>query len=150
MSESDNRYQPTEEDGKLALREHAILRAMEARHRYGDIGAEEILALLKDPSLVRFPTILRFDSEPLEPGEFAFSAPLGETPSEGFCLFVHPYFQDKPEALPFLVSYQLVRINYGDVATHEDAEAFGAALLGLETEDYYQKVCALADAIPKL
>jgi hypothetical protein len=141
------RFQPTEEDGKLALREHAKLRAMEARHKYGEIGAEEILKILSDPAVVRFPTILRFDAEPLDPGEFAFPAPLGERPDEGFCLFVHPFFQDKPEALPFLISYHLVRINYGDVATYEDAEAFGATLLGMDTETYYQRVCTFADAL---
>ncbi len=146
MTESE-RVQPTEEDGKIALREHAKMRAMEARHKYGEIGEEEILNILKDPAIVRFPTILRFDAEPLEPGEFAFPAPLGKRPSEGYCLFVHPFFKDKPEALPYLISYQLVRINYGDVATHEDAEAFGAALLGMETEAYYQQICALADSL---
>ncbi|HHI80015.1 MAG TPA: hypothetical protein ENK02_08535 [Planctomycetes bacterium] len=145
--DQEERFQPTEEDGKLALREHAKLRGMEARHKYGEIGPENLSALLKDPSVVRFPTILRFDAEPLEPGEFAFPSPLGEKPGDGYCLFVHPFFQDRPEALPFLVSYQLVRINYGEVATHEDAEAFGAALLGLDQEEYYQEICRLADEL---
>ncbi len=54
MTESE-RVQPTEEDGKIALREHAKMRAMEARHKYGEIGEEEILNILKDPAIVRFP-----------------------------------------------------------------------------------------------
>ena len=39
-------------------------------------------------------------------------------------------------------------INYGDIATHEEAELFGATLLGLDQEHYYATLCKLADSLP--
>ncbi len=33
-------------------------------------------------------------------------------------------------------AYHLVTVNYGDVATHEEAEVFGATLLDLDQDDY--------------
>jgi len=45
------------------------------------------------------------------------------------------------------VLYQLVVVNYGEFASADDAEIFGAAVLGLSKEDYYQGVCELADQI---
>ena len=50
-------------------------------------------------------------------------------------------------AVPQLVLYQLVAVNYGGFASGDDAETFGAAALGLEREDYYQELCRLADQL---
>jgi hypothetical protein len=38
-------------------------------------------------------------------------------------------------------------VNYGEFASADDAETFGAAALGLSKDDYYQAVCALADEL---
>jgi len=38
-------------------------------------------------------------------------------------------------------------VNYGDFATPEDAEAFGAAALGLSPDEYYHEICELADQL---
>jgi len=51
------------------------------------------------------------------------------------------------EQVPLLVLYQLVLVNYGVFAAPEDAEAFGAAALGLERDEYYHRVCQLADEL---
>jgi hypothetical protein len=96
---------------------------------------------------VRFPTALAFDAARLQPGEFAWAAPRGERPAQGFTLFVHPHFEQRPEALPALIAYHVPSINYLDVVTGREAELFGAALLGLEIDDYYQRICALADEL---
>jgi hypothetical protein len=40
-----------------------------------------------------------------------------------------------------------VLVNYGEFATSDDAETFGAAALGLSKEDYYRLVCGLADQL---
>ena len=138
----------TEEDGRRALRDHAAEKGAEGRAKAGGrVGWAELSALLEDRSVVRYPTRVVFDDRPLEPGEFAWARPLGERPSDGFEIVVHPYFRDREEDLPLLVAYHLVAVNYGEIATREEAEAFGAALLGLEVDDYYERVCRLADEL---
>ena len=139
----------TEEDGYEALKGHTLDKALLARSRYGPSFDEQSMTqLLADPEVVRFPTVLRFDADSLMPGEFAWARALGESPSEGFALFVHPHFEGRWDVLPMLIAYHLVSINYLDVATQDEAELFGAALLGMEVLDYYDQVCALADSIP--
>jgi hypothetical protein len=38
-------------------------------------------------------------------------------------------------------------INYGSIVETPEAELYGATLLGLEVEAYYQALCELADAM---
>ncbi len=141
--------QLTAESAQTALRGHVVERAMEAKLKHGFwIDAEQITRLLDDRSVVRYPVGIRFDEEPLEPGEFAWAMPLGDTPAEGFCLFIHPHFEDHVEAWPLLIAYHIPSINYGEIVSHEDAELFGATLLGLEPDAYYQALCELVDSIP--
>ncbi|MFQ5501302.1 MAG: hypothetical protein ACE5EQ_03255 [Phycisphaerae bacterium] len=142
------RHIPNEEDGKQALRGHVCDKAAAAYAKYGpSIDWDTFQRMLDDPLVVRYPTTIVFDSQPLEPGEFAFVQPRGGQPAEGFQLFIHPHFRDRSDALPLLIAYHLVRVNYGEIATHEEAELFGATLLGLEVDAYYQSVCRLADEL---
>ncbi len=46
-----------------------------------------------------------------------------------------------------LIAYHIPVINYGTIVEALDAELFGATLLGLEVEAYYQALCELADAL---
>ena len=136
-------------DGRKALQDHVLERSRWAREKWGpDINDETMLRLLQDKDVVRYDTELVFDAGPLQPGEFAFAEPKGEHPGDGFRLCVHPWFEKQLEALPLLVAYHIVRINYGDVAGDEEAELFGATLLGLDPEEYYGSVCRLADTLP--
>ena len=131
----------TEEAGYEALRAHLLDRALLARHRYGPgIDQTAILHILQDRDVVRFPTVLRFGTESLYAGEFAHALPLGDAPTDGFALVVHPHFRERPDDIGLLAAYHLVSINYLDVATHEEAELFGAALHGIETDEYYERV----------
>ena len=43
--------------------------------------------------------------------------------------------------------YQLVVVNYGDFASADDALTFGATALGLTDDEYYQKICELAEPL---
>lgn len=139
----------TEADGKRALQDHVADKAMQARLKYGlYIDADAIVAMLDDPEVVRYPTGFRFDAEALLPGEFAHAQPCGEHPSEGFCIFIHPWFEQMPDAWPMLIAYHVPTINYGDIATADDAELFGATLLGLEVNAYYDALCELVDSMP--
>lgn len=139
----------TEQDGKTALLDHVDAKAQEARLSHGlYIDADVIVRMLDDRAIVRYPVGIRFDADPLEAGEFAWAMPLGEHPSAGFCLFLHPWFESQPQVWPLLIAYHIPSINYGDIVAHEDAERYGASLLGLSTEEYYRALCELVDSIP--
>ncbi len=117
-----------------------------ARRKHGPvIDADAILRVLDDRSIVRYPVGMRFDAEGLKPGEFANAEPLGEHPKSGFCLFVHPMFEHRRELWPLLIAYHIPPVNYGDITEPEDCEAFGAALLGMGVETYYEQLCAIVD-----
>ncbi len=147
------RIRPTEEDGKRSLVEHAAGKAYEARQEYGirllpGLPLESLYALLEDRRFVRYPLRLFFAGEPLLEGEFAFiQAVESGNPASGFVLTVHPAFEGNDAVLPMLVAYHLVCVNYGDIAGSDAAEAFGATLMGMETEDYYQQLCQITDSL---
>ncbi|MSR63914.1 MAG: hypothetical protein EXS08_15925 [Planctomycetes bacterium] len=148
MNAADAKPKLTEEDGYEALRGHVVDKALAARRKYGpELDAAAILRLLADREVVRFPTELAFDASLLQDGEFAWAMPKGEHPSDGFTLIVHSRFEHRPEALPYLVAYHIPTINYLDVVTNREAELYGAALLGLEVDEYYRRLCALADEL---
>lgn len=139
----------TENDGYEALREHVLERALAARAAHGpDFDRAAIEGLLADPKVMRFPTRLSFAADGLLDGEFAWARSLGPQPQDGYEIVVHPQFENRSEALPALVAYHIVSVNYLDVATSAEAELYGAALLGLEIDDYYKTVCAFADELP--
>ncbi|MCF6313113.1 MAG: hypothetical protein L3J39_11735 [Verrucomicrobiales bacterium] len=147
------RIRPTEEDGKRSLVEHAADKAYEARQEHGinllpGLPLEALDAIIEDRRFVRYPMQLIFNRDPLKEGEFAYLQAVNQgVPNEGFVLFVHPQFEGNDDILPMIVAYHLVCVNYGEIAGPEAAEAFGAALMGMEVEDYYQQLCQIADSL---
>jgi hypothetical protein len=142
-------FRPSAEQARQSLLEHVVVRATEARlKRGGLIDRAEVIRMLEDRSVVRYPMGVRFDAAPLRCGEFACLEALGEHPSDGFCLFLHPMFETSDDLLPLLVAYYIPSVNYGEVATRVEAEAFGSTLLGLEREAYYRILCSVADSTP--
>ncbi len=141
-------HRPTAEEGQQSLRDHVVAKASDARLRRGGvIDREEVLRMLHDRSVVRYPLGVRFDAEPLQPGEFACLESLGDHPSDGFCLFIHPMFENVDELIPLLIAYYIPSVNYGEVASHVEAELFGATLLGIDREEYYAILCSVADSV---
>ena len=140
--------QLTAEDARQSLNAHVASKGQEIRERYGPrIGWTELQRILQDRSCVRYSCEISFDAAPLQAGEFAHPVAKGEQPEAGFTIFVHPFFITQLDRVPYLVLYQLVLLNYGDFASADDAETFGANALGLSKDDYYQTVCAMADQI---
>jgi hypothetical protein len=140
--------QLTADDFKQSLNTHVASKGEEIREKYGaDIGWTELLQILNDRSVVRYPSEIVFDAAPLLEGEFAHAMPNGENPQDGFKIYVHPFFSLQLERVPHMVLYQIVRVNYGEFASPEDAEIFGASALGLSTDEYYEILCQLADEI---
>ena len=138
----------TLDDARQSLTAHVAGKGADLRAKYGSpIGWSQLQRILLDGDFVRYPCELVFDSSPLEPGETAYPQLRGERPEDGFRLCVHPYFALDAQRVPLLALYQLVAVNYGGFASPEDAEAFGAAALGLTVDDYYAALCAMADEI---
>ena len=140
---------PATADARQSLTDHAAARGREVFLKYGpQIGWAELQRLLLDRAYVRYPCAIVFDAGPLQAGELAHAVPLGPLPEEGFTLYVHPVFRADLARVPPLVLYQLVAVNYGDFASSDDAESFGAAALGLTCDEYYAIVCARAEQLP--
>jgi hypothetical protein len=140
--------QLTAEDAKLSLNALVAAKGTEIFEKYGPlIGWKQLLQILEDRTAVRYPCEVAFDAALLQQGELAFPAPKGAYPEEGFKLCVHPCFMMQLEYVPHIVLYQLVIVNYGEFASADDAETFGAAALGIGKEEYYQTLCHLADEL---
>ncbi len=138
----------TLDDARQSLASHVEEKGIQLYEKYGpQIGWKELLEILKDKPFVRYPCEIVFDAAPLQPGEFAVPLPKNERPEDGFTIFVHPYFSLQLQRVPYLVLYQLVAVNYGDFASSDDAEIFGAAALGLLKDEYYAILCEMADEI---
>jgi hypothetical protein len=144
------KIEPTEEDGYEALRNHIVNRAIACREKYGtELTWELVQKILGDGDFVRFPVQIAFTEDHLQRGEFAIPVPLGESAKDGFVLTIRPFFEGNEEALVPLVLYHIPSINYLDIVTHVEAELFGAAMLGLEIDEYYRRICELADSMPE-
>ncbi len=140
---------PTAPDARQSLIDHVTAKGVEIFLKYGpQIGWRELQRLLEDRAFVRYPCEIVFDAAPLRAGELAHAEPKGGTPEEGFIMHVHPVFMPDLARIPSLVLYQLVVVNYGDFASADDAESFGAAALGLTRDEYYATMCELADRLP--
>jgi len=140
--------QLTSDDFKESLSSHVAAKGEDIRARYGpQIGWKELRKILGDRSAVRYPCEIIFDAAQLQPGEFAHAAPNGGNPEDGFNIYVHPFFMLDRSRVPHLVLYQLVLVNYGPFASADDAETFGAAVLGLSRDEYYAMLCELAEQI---
>ena len=138
----------TAEDAKQSLTAHVAAKGEEIHAKYGPhIGWNELQLILNDRTCVRYPCEIVFDEKPLNPGEFAYPVQKCEHPEDGFTMYVHPVLMTQLAKVPHAVLYELVLVNYGEFASSDDAEAFGAAALGLKKEEYYETLCELADEI---
>lgn len=137
----------TEKNASEAFTNHLVDKANAARLAYGlYIDYETILRMLDDRNIVRYPVQIEFDSRQLQGHEFAYPKAIGFHPSDGYCLFIHERFRNQPENLPILISYHIPSINYGSIVDPQHAEAYGAALMGIDVETYYRALCELADS----
>ena len=138
----------TPAEPRESLNAHAAALGAEIHQKYGPrIGWSQLRRILEDRRCVRYPCEIVFDAAQLQAGEFAHPVAKGDRPEAGFVVYVHPYFMAQLEQVPLLVLYQLVLVNYGSLASPEDAEVFGAAALGLSKDEYYDAICALADEL---
>lgn len=127
---------------------HASEKAKEIHSRYGpDIDYPAVLRMLDDRKSIRYPVEIRFVSEGIKPGMFAQTDPVSDNPDDGYVISLHSHFEDRPDILPALILYQLVLVNYGDLATPNDAELFGSGVLGMDRDAYYEQIVTLTDSL---
>jgi hypothetical protein len=139
---------PNAHDARQSLNAAAAATGAVIYAKYGPrVGWTQLRQILADRTCVRYPCEIVFDATPLEPGECAHPVARGDRPEDGFAMYIHPLFMTQLEQVPLLVLYQLVLVNYGGFAAPKDAEAFGAAALGLAQDEYYQTLCRLADEL---
>ncbi|MBC8203208.1 MAG: hypothetical protein H8E91_05205 [Planctomycetes bacterium] len=133
----------SEEHARQVLRDHIVMIAKRSVEKHGYATTMEVLdQVIADRDVIRRETSWRFDNDLLEAGEFAIAI----AQDDGYVIAVHDSFRDIPEALPILIAYHLATVNYGEHVTEAgEAELFGASLLGMDVDVYYEKVCALAD-----
>jgi hypothetical protein len=131
-----------------ALTEKAVALGLQVRAKYGpNIGWTELQKILVDRDLVHFPCQIRFDGEPLLPGESAHTVASGEQPQDGYTIFVHPSYESRPSEVAYVALCQLAFINFGPAATIEDAEKLGSGALGLTQDEYFHALCKLSDSL---
>lgn len=128
------------------LVEHAMERAGRARAKLGGpLNEDNLGVFLTDHDCLRWPTELRFGDGDLEAHQFAepsFSTGGGER----LCvLHVCECYRAQRERHPYIVAYMACAINYGSAATSDLCERYGAALMGMEVDAFYEAVCRIAD-----
>lgn len=138
----------TADDARQSLSEHVAAKGAEVFEKYGPrIGWNQLLRILQDRACVRYPCTIAFDAISLQKGECAYPQPNGDQPEEGFVIHIHPLFMTQMDRVAHLALYQLVVVNYGQFASSDDAEVFGAAALGVPRQHYYEGLCAMADLL---
>ncbi len=140
--------QLTAADARQSLLAHVEAKGIEAYLKFGPVMDWAALQrLFADRAFVRYPCEIVFDAGPLQPGEFAVPLPKGDRPEDGFTMVVHPCFEQNLEHVAYPILYQLVAVNYGEFASSEEAETFGAAALGITRDEYYDALCDISDQL---
>lgn len=117
--------------------------AGEARLKHGGLRPGNLETFLADRDCVRFPT--RLVLEYGEMGLHQFAQPEPDVrQSGGIMLYLRPAIGMRPDLLALAVSYMIPVINYGNLAGDEHCLAYGAVLLDLDPETYYERICGLA------
>ncbi len=152
----------TQQELRESMNLHLRQKAQEIIDKYGSIDTfSMLLDVMQDRKFVRYPVNIIYDSSRIEDGLFVKSEmkllDQDHQPDEdddfikpierSYDFFIHEYFEGKPDKLLPLILYHLPAVNYGDIATFEDSEVFGSALMQMTQDDYYQLVCELADSI---
>jgi len=117
-----------------------------AHQKHGPLTAEKLGAFLHDPDCLRYPVRTVFEFGEMAMHQFAQpDIDWRNTDQDGRVLYVRPLLRDRPDLLPLVVAYMIPVINYGDIVTDQHCLLYGAALLGMMEEEYYDQLCALSD-----
>lgn len=135
-----------EQAGQRSLREHLHAQALVAHQKYAPLTVDRIDELLHDPNCLRHPTRIVFEFGGMALHQFAqpdLDGPNRER--DGRVLYLRPVLRAHPDLILLAVAYMIPVINYGDLIADEHCRLYGATLLGLFEDEFYQRICALAD-----
>lgn len=134
--------------GQDSLREHLLAQAVVAHQKHGPLTLDRLDALLHDPECLRYPVRLVYEFGEMAMHQFAQpDVDWRNTEQGGKVLYLRPILRDRPELVILAVAYMIPPINYGDIITDAHCVAYGATLLGMMEEEFYQAVCGLADFV---
>ena len=137
-----------EDAGRRSLLDHVVAQAEVARAKHGPLADRGLDELLQDPACVRHPVRLVFEFGEMAMHQFGQPDLDWRDPEgAGRVIYLRPMLRDRPELTRLAVAYLLPVINYGDIVTDEICVHYGAELLGLTPEDFYQRICRLADEV---
>lgn len=134
--------------GRDSLRDHLMAQAVVAHRKHGPLCAANLELFLRDPECLRHPVRLVFEYGEMAMHQFAQADVDWRNPAvDGRVLYVRPALREAPESLPLAVAYHVPLINYGDIVSDALCLAYGAAVLGLTEDEYYDGLCAMCDAL---
>lgn len=134
--------------GEQSLREHIVAQAVVAHRRHAPLTFAGLEALLADRECLRYPTRLAFEFGEMAGHQFAEPGPDPSNPEhDGRVLYLRPLLRDRPDLVLLAVVYMIPVINYGEVVTDEHCVRYGATVLGLTEQEFYDTVCRMADFV---
>ncbi len=137
-----------EQLGQESLRAHLLAQAMIAHQKHGPLTVQKLEGLLHDPECLRHPVRLVFEFGEMALHQFAQpDIDWRNTDQDGRVLYLRPILREHPEFLLLAVAYMIPTINYGDVISDDHCVLYGATLLGMREDEFYQRICRLADFV---
>ncbi|MFO1497231.1 MAG: hypothetical protein U1G07_02345 [Verrucomicrobiota bacterium] len=134
--------------GQQSLCDHLVAQAVVAHQKYAPLTADKLEALLHDADVVRHPVRLVFEFGAMALHQFAQpDIDWRNTQLDGRTLYLRPLLRTCPDLLPLAVAYMIPLINYGEVISDAHCLSYGATLLGLVEEDFYNQVCKMSDLV---
>ena len=137
-----------ERAGEQSLRNRLVSQAAKAHQKHHAPSGINLPALLSDPECLRHPVRLAYELGEMAPHQFGQPGIDPQSRElDGRVLYLRPVLQEHPDLLLRAVAYLIPLINYGEVVTDEHCLLYGATLLGLTEDEYYRRVCELADFV---
>ncbi len=134
--------------GEDSLKQRLQEQATFSHFRYGALTLDNLEAFLSDPDSVRYPTRLVYEFGEMAMHQFAQPDFDYRNPDEnGRVIYLRPLLRDRPDLVILAVAYISPLLNYGAIIKDEHCLLYGATLLGLMEEEFYQRICALADFV---
>jgi hypothetical protein len=134
--------------GEDSLKQRLVEQATYAHLKHGPITPDKLEALLQDPDCLRYPLRLVFEFGEMAMHQFAQpDLDCRNTEKDGRVLYLRPTLRERPDLVVLAVAYMLPVVNYGEIITDEHCLLFGATLIGLLEQEFYQQICAIAEYV---
>ena len=137
-----------EQLGQQSLREHLLAQAVVAHQKYAPLTFAKLDALLHDADCLRHPVRLVYEFGEMAMHQFAQpDMDWRNTEQDGRVLYLRPLLREHPNRVVLAVAYLIPAINYGEVITDDHCVLYGATFLGMMEDEFYGRICELADFV---